>query len=147
MVRHVQLERLWPERYFTGLGPKMRREREKELLKRRIVPYSQLRLAKTDTLVTPRKSHWTELFHTTYPGLKFDKNAISRRTGIPRRILDIVYDRGLKAWKTSGSRPGVNPQQWAIARVYKFVLVTKKKAPKEWYATRKDPDNDLRISM
>jgi len=83
-------------------------------------------------------------FHRMYPGLKFNKVLISKRTGIPKSSLNTVYNRGLKAWKTSGSRPGANPQQWAIARVYKFVLVSKKKAPKAWYATRADPNQDLR---
>jgi hypothetical protein len=114
--------------------------RQKELVKRRTTPYSKLRLGKTNAGGTRRKSKWTLLFHTTYPGLKFDKNAIARRTGISRSTLDTVYNRGLKAWKTSGSRVGANPQQWAIARVYKFVLVTKKKAPN----TRIDPDQNLR---
>jgi hypothetical protein len=93
---------------------------------------------------TKKKSKWTNLFHKTYPGLKFNKNLIASKTGIPRGTLNIVYDRGLKAWKTGGSRPGANPQQWAIARVYKFVLVTKHKAPKEWYITRFDPNQNLR---
>jgi hypothetical protein len=79
-----------------------------------------------------------------YPDLKFNKQSISKRTGIPVQILNTVYDRGLKAWTTGGSRPGVTPQQWAIARVYKFVLVTKHKAPEEWYIKRVDPNSNLR---
>jgi hypothetical protein len=90
------------------------------------------------------KSKWTQQFHKVYPGLKFNKAAISKRTGIPVRKLNIVYNRGLKAWRTGGSRPGATAQQWAVARTYKFVLVTKRKAPVAWYATRADPDNDLR---
>jgi hypothetical protein len=93
---------------------------------------------------TKKKSKWTNLFHKTYPGLKFNKNLIAARTGIPRGTLNIVYDRGLKAWKTGGSRPGATPQQWAIARVYKFVLVTKHKAPEAWYITKFDPNQNLR---
>jgi hypothetical protein len=79
-----------------------------------------------------------------YPDLKFNKDAISKITKIPKKTLDTVYDRGLKAWKTGGSRPGASAHQWAVARVYKYVLVTKKKAPKEWYETRFDPDSNLR---
>lgn len=80
-----------------------------------------------------------------YPTLKFNKNLISKRTGIPRKNLDTVYNRGLKAWKTGGSRVGATAAQWAVARVYKFVLVSKKKVPKAWYETRFDPDNNLRV--
>ena len=70
------------------------------------------------------KSKWTLKFHQVYPGLKFNKEAIARKTGIPREKLNTVYNRGLKAWRTGGSRPGASAHQWAIARVYKFVLVS-----------------------
>jgi len=138
--RHTVVTRRWPERYFTGLTPAMRRVREKELLKRRKLPYSKLGLSKSNKFARPKKSRWTQLFHTTYPGLKFNKAAISRRTGISRSTLNTVYNRGIKAWKTGGSRVGATPQQWAIARMYKFVLVSKRKAPN----TKFDPDQDLR---
>lgn len=131
----------WPERYFTGLSKSMRRIREKELLKRRTTPFSKLSLKKSDTFAKPKKSKWTLLFHKTYPGLvKFNKESISKRTGIPVKTLNTVYYRGLKAWKTGGSRPGATAQQWGIARMYKYVLVTKKKAK----TTRYDPDQNLR---
>ncbi len=134
--------RHWPERYFTGLSKSMRLVREKELLKRRRVKHPKLQ--KSDAYAKSRKSRWTGLFHKVYPGLAFNKNEISKKTGIPRNTLNTVYDRGLKAWKTSGSRPGATAQQWAIARLYKYVLVTKKKAPKKWYVSRPDPDSNLR---
>jgi len=142
--RHVVLTRKWPERYFAGLSSAMRRTRERELLKRRRVPYSKLRLGKSNVGGTRKKSKWTQLFHKTYPDLKFNKGAIARRTGISRSTLNTVYNRGLKAWKTGGSRPGATAAQWAIARTYKYVLVTKGKAPKAWYATKFDPDANLR---
>lgn len=135
--RHTVVTRRWPERYFTGLGASARRMRERELLARRRVAHPKM--ARSNTLVKPKKSRWTQLFHQVYPGLKFNKKAISLKTGIPRSTLDTVYNRGLKAWKTGGSRPGATAQQWAVARVYKFVLVTKKKAPGGW-----DPNNNLR---
>lgn len=134
----------WPTRYFSGLSPQMRRKREKELLRRRRVPYSKLMLGQSDVGATKRKSRWTMQFHRMYPGLKFNKDLISKRTGIPRSALNTVYNRGLKAWKMGGSRPGATASQWAIARVYKFVLVSKKKAPRAWYATRPDPNQNLR---
>jgi len=142
--RHTVVTRRWPERYFTGLGTQMRLAREKELLKRRRTPYSKLRLGKSNVGGTKKKSKWTQQFHKVYPDLKFNKEAIARRTGISRSTLNTVYNRGLKAWKTGGSRPGATASQWAVARVYKYVLVTKRKAPKAWYATRFDPDANLR---
>jgi len=140
--RHITVSRRWPERYFAGLSRMFQFRREKELLRRRRVAHPKL--AQSNKVAKTKKSHWTQQFHKVYPGLKFDKAAISARTGIPRSTLNTVYDRGFKAWKTGGSRPGVGPQQWAIARVYKYVLVTKRKAPREWYITRFDPNANLR---
>lgn len=142
--RHVTVTRRWPERYFTGLSAAMRRTREKELLKRRRTPYSKLKLQASNRGAKRRPSKWTQLFHKTYPDLKFNKEAIARRTGIPRSTLNTVYNRGLKAWKTGGSRVGATAAQWAVARTYKYILVTKGKAPKAWYATKFDPDDNLR---
>jgi len=122
----------------------MKLTREKELLKRRRLPYSKLRLGASNKGGTRRKSKWTQLFHKVYPNLKFNKNAISRKTGIPRQNLNTVYNRGLKAWKTGGSRVGATAAQWAVARTYKYVLVTKGKAPRAWYATKFDPNANLR---
>ena len=142
--RHITLRRRWPERYFSGLTESMKRRREIELLKRRVTPYRKLGLSTSNKGGTKRKSKWAQKFHTTYPGLKFNKNLISKKTGIPRATLNTVYNRGLKAWKTGGSRPGATAQQWAVARVYKYVLITKGKAPRAWYAHKWDPDNNLR---
>jgi hypothetical protein len=140
--RHIIIKnRSWPERYFTGLTRSMKLSRANNLLKRRTTSYSKLKL---NSYGTKKKSKWTLLFHKTYPNLKFNKDNIARRTGIQRKTLDTVYNRGLKAWKTGGSRPGATAPQWAVARVYKYVLITKRKAPKEWYVTRFDPDQDLR---
>lgn len=142
--RHTTVSRRWPERYFSGLSKIWRRRREFELLRRRRNLHPKL--GRSNRILKKRpKSKWTQKFHAVYPGLKFNKAAISRRTGIPRSKLNTVYNRGLKAWKTGGSRPGATPQQWAIARVYKFVLVSKRKAPVAWYASRFDPDKDLRL--
>jgi len=53
------------------------------------------------------------------------KDDIVRLTGIPKKILDEVYDRGVGAYKTNPKsvRPNVkSPEQWAMARVYAFVM-------------------------
>ena len=136
----------WPVRYFSGLSPTMKATRKKELLKRRRVPYSQLTLGRSDVGGTKRKSHWTMQFHRVYPGLKFNKVLISKRTGISKSTLNTVYDRGLKAWKTGGSRPGTTAPQWATSRTFKYILITKKKAPLSWYKGRSDPDQNLRTA-
>jgi hypothetical protein len=53
------------------------------------------------------------------------KDDISKKTGIPMKILDEVYDRGIGAFKTNRAavRPNVkSKEQWAMARVYAFVM-------------------------
>ena len=65
------------------------------------------------------------------------KDDIVRLTGIPKKILDEVYDRGVGAYKTNPKsvRPNVkSPEQWAMARVYSFVMKGK---------TYKTADKDL----
>lgn len=53
------------------------------------------------------------------------KDDIVRLTGIPMKILDDVYDRGVGAFKNNRAavRPSVkSAEQWAMARVYAFVM-------------------------
>ena len=136
--RHIFVTRSWPERYFTGLRTQSARlTREKELIKRRTALHPKL--SKSNQAAKPHRSKWTQLFHQLYPGKK-PKNV----PGIRPSDVNTVYARGLKAWKTGGSRVGATAQQWGLARVYKYILVTKKKAPKSWYITHFDPDQNLR---
>ena len=71
-------------------------------------------------------------------GTPHSKAKISKTTGIPKRILDKVYDRGVGARKTNpqsvrsattGKKIGgkslrgkMSAEQWAMARVYSFVM-------------------------
>ena len=140
--RHISLTRKWPERYFSGLSKTMQEIRERELLRRKRT--GKFRLGLSDKFARPKTSKWTQQFHKVFPGLKFNKKLIASRTGIPHHTLDIVYDRGRRAWQTGGSRPGMTANQWGVARVYKFVLVSKKKAPVSWYKGKWDPNQNLR---
>jgi hypothetical protein len=133
---HITVTRRWPKKYF---GSEPLKARERVLLKRK-----RTGSFKPDGLKSKRKSKWTLQFHKVFPGLPFDKNRISKVTGIPRSTLNTVYNRGRRAWQTSGSRPGTTANQWGTARLYKFVLVTLRKVPRSWYATKWDPDNNLR---
>ena len=70
------------------------------------------------------------------------KNDIVRLTGIPKSILDKVYDRGIGAFKTNPQsvRPSVkSKEQWAMARVYAFVM-----KGKTWKTADKDLANKVR---
>ena len=56
------------------------------------------------------------------------KKDISKLTGIPIKILDDVFDRGVGAYKTNPEsvRPWVkSKEQWAMGSVYSFVMKQK----------------------
>jgi len=44
----------------------------------------------------------------------------AKSSGISKRTLAKVYKRGLGAYYSSGSRPGVSAHQWAAGRVRSF---------------------------
>ena len=65
---------------------------------------------------------------------------IVKLSGIPKKALQEVYNRGIGAYKTNPSsvRPQVkSKEQWAMARVYSFVMKRK--------TTFKGSDNDIRV--
>ncbi len=54
-----------------------------------------------------------------------NKKDISKLTGISMSVLDDVYDRGIGAFKTNPSsvrKKVTSEEQWAMARVYAFVM-------------------------
>jgi hypothetical protein len=132
-----------PEKYVAGVN---KAERLKELKARRESkkPISQLFPKKTDKEAMKkgivRQSRFTTLFKKTYGDIPFDKSAFSKKFKIPLKTLDEVYDKGISAWKSAGSRAGVPAQAWAIARVYKFILIQQGKLPEP----KSDPDAYLR---
>ena len=70
------------------------------------------------------------------------KDDIVKLTKIPKKILDEVYDRGVGAYKTNPAsvRPSVkSPEQWAMARVYSFVM-----KDKTWKTADKDLADKVR---
>jgi len=72
------------------------------------------------------------------------KKDISKHTGIPMKILDQVYDRGVGAYKTNPSsvRKSVkSEEQWAVARQYAFIMKTYEGIKKK--KEKINQDNDL----
>lgn len=129
--------RKYPARYFQGLSKDMQRLREIELELRR--EDSTPELSFTDRLVKTRPSSWTKAFKKEFPDVPADLKVMAKVFGIPYKSLDMVFDKGLAAWASSGSRPGANAHQWAWARVYKFILIEL-----GHYAMQpRDPDNHL----
>lgn len=84
-------------------------------------------------------------------GQAHSKKDISKKTGIPMRILNVVYDRGLAAHKNNptsvrnvkgvkgGAGKKMSAQQWSQARVYSFVM----KGP-TWRTADKDLADKVR---
>lgn len=54
------------------------------------------------------------------PGKDEFIRAASKVSGVSKKLIEEVYDRGLAAWEGS-HRPGATAQQWAKARVYSFL--------------------------
>jgi len=48
-------------------------------------------------------------------------NRIVKETGIKKKYLEEIYNKGLAAWRV-GHRPGVQQHQWAAGRVYAFAV-------------------------
>lgn len=111
----------YPTRYFTGLSRAEQLAREVELEIRRTSPRPAT--SYSDRRVTSKRSSWTQKFRALYPDAPGDINALAVLFSVSRAALQEVFDKGLKAWQTSGSRPGANAHQWAWARVYKFLLI------------------------
>ena len=127
-----------PARYYKGLSREEKKERKKEFLKREGT--SNYEPLKTDIKAQAKgqvkSSGYTQKFHRLFPDVHTKKD-IQNLSGISVKILDEVYDRGLKAWQT-GHRPGASQHAWAWARVYSFLLKG---------CTYYGPDSDLvRIS-
>tara|TARA_R110002012_G_scaffold64557_1_gene169686 strand:+ start:793 stop:1080 length:288 start_codon:yes stop_codon:yes gene_type:complete len=71
------------------------------------------------------------------------KADIVKLTGIPLRIINEVFKRGVGAYKTNPKsvRSSVkSPEQWAYARVYSFVM----KQPGTWGKADKDLADKVR---
>ena len=96
------------------------------------------------------KKHWAntqikrkkEMMKSSHPG--YNESAIidnlklkAEQSGIPFKILQKVYTRGISAWNTN-HKPGTTPQQWAESRVNSFLTGGK---------TRLIADQDLWIQV
>jgi len=129
-----------PAQYFEGLDEKTRLAREKEIERRKEEGvkgpelYSDLP-GDEDAETEPSKYTKTEGAQKVRdeikgPGKDEFIRAASKVSGVSRSIIEEVYDKGLKAFATSGHRPGASATGWAIARVYAFLFDAKSGARK-----------------
>lgn len=74
----------------------------------------------TNSIIKTKKSSYTKRYHQKF-GIPSSISDVCKQTGIPKAILQQVYDRGMAAWRT-GHRPSATQAQWGWARVYSFVM-------------------------
>jgi len=113
----------WPLKYYRGLTRKQNLQRKRSATRRTKMSWKDPKAYvpfKSDKGVKTRKSSYSSRFHAKYPGVK-TLPEISKATGVSRKTLHTVYDRGMAAWRT-GHRPGASAQAWGMARVHSFVL-------------------------
>jgi hypothetical protein len=109
-----------PAKYLTGLKGAARERRKQEILLERVLgTYEPL---PSDRGVKTRRSKWSSRFEAVYGRRPSSVSDVARLTGVPRRILQQVYDKGLAAWSSGGHRRGASQHAWAMARVQSFVL-------------------------
>jgi hypothetical protein len=113
----------WPLKYYRGLTRRQNLARKRDATRRRKMSWKNPKAYRpfaTDKGVKTRRSSYTSRFHSKYPGVK-TLPEISKATGVRKKTLKTVYNRGMAAWRT-GHRPGASPEAWGMARVHSFVL-------------------------
>lgn len=128
-----------PARYLSGLDDDEKFARQIELVsKKRQTPKQRQTTLKTDKIAQdkkiPKTGPCTARFNKLFPDAKTNLQK-SRVTGIPKRILDKVLNKGEGAFYSSGSRPGQTAVSWGIARVNCFIMNKK--------TVTAGPDKDL----
>lgn len=119
-LKKIKKHRVYtPLKYFRGL----KYLKEVDQRYKRILLGNSYKPFKTDVGKKTRPSSYTLRFYKKYPGAK-SLTQKAKATGVPLRIIQEVYNKGLAAWKT-GHRPGATGQQWGYARVHSFLLCGK----------------------
>jgi hypothetical protein len=131
----LKKHKLWPPKYYRGLTKKQALARKAEIKKYGSLHWKDPKAYigfKTNTYVkTKRKSSYTAEWDRLFPGAKSLEER-SKVTGVPKKYLQTVYNRGMAAWRT-GHRPGMSEQAWSYPRVSSFLLCGK---------THYGPDSD-----
>jgi len=106
-----------PATYLKGLKGAERQKQIKSFFEKKERP---------KTSAKSKESTWTTKFNKKY-GEQLEnmkggrsKRNIAKVTGLPYRALKDVFERGEKAYDT-GSRPGVQRQQWAYGRLFGYI--------------------------
>lgn len=93
-----------------------------------------------------RRSKYTIEFEKRYGDKLPDrkKSTLSKYFKIKKSLIKDAYDRGVGAFHSAGARPSVtSPEQWATARLYKYILNVVNKRQNKPYPTGRGHDSDL----
>jgi len=92
-----------------------------------------------------RRSKYTIKFEKLYGDIPNRKlPTLAKYFGIKKKLIQDVFNRGVGAFHSAGAREGVSsPEQWAMPRVYKYILNVLKHRRKEEYITGRGHDTDL----
>ena len=128
-----------PKRYLEGLSKEEKFLRQIELVSKKRLPREErYKPLKSDKIARekgiPKSGSCTQRWNKAHPEAKSNASK-SKITGIPKKILDKVGNKGRGAYYSSGSRPGQTSQSWGVARVNCFILNKK--------TVTAGPDKDL----
>jgi hypothetical protein len=123
----LKKNKLWPLKYYRGLTRKQALERKREIKKFGALHWSNPKAYvgfKTDKYKkTKRKSSYTAEWDRLFPDAKSLEER-SKVTGVPKKYLSQVFNRGSAAWRT-GHRLGQTSQSWSYPRVSSYLLCGK----------------------
>jgi hypothetical protein len=106
-------------KYLGSLKGKERAARASEIVERRKPQNRSNEPFQTDEGKTTRRSSHAKAFEAAFGRAPSDVADAAKLTGIPKKVLEEVYARGMAAWQT-GHRPGASQHAWAMARVESF---------------------------
>jgi hypothetical protein len=100
----------------TDLSPKMKKRKSSYLLDYESL-FRDVSLT-NEQFFEKHKTEMRRLMKSAPKGLV----RIAIETGLPIEALKQVYDIGVGAYATSGSRTGMSAEQWGYGRVYAFIM-------------------------
>jgi len=113
-----RLSRTQQKKYLGDLKGEDREARAAEILYRR--EHRSNKPFVTDKGQTTKHSTHAAAFAKRYGRPPKDTADAAKLAGVPKKVLDEVYARGMAAWQT-GHRPGASQHGWAMARIESFL--------------------------
>lgn len=111
------------KKYVPKNLSKSQKTKQRKILKERKTKakkgiYVEKKLNKKPT----KESTYTTRFKNKYKLNSYSLSSIAKATKIPLKALQEVKKKGMGAYYSAGSRPNTTATQWAMARVYSYIL-------------------------